>query len=40
MAGRQITKELATKIVDKLKATKRTTSNSAHDNYDVYHEAR
>ena len=40
MAGRQITKELALKIADKLKAIKRDVPHAAHDNYDVYHEGR
>jgi hypothetical protein len=37
MAGRQITKEMAIKIVKKLEAAKRAGPNLAHDLYDVYH---
>lgn len=36
MAGRQITKELARKIVKKLNATAVTSRSSAHDEYEVW----
>ena len=37
MAGRQITKELAIKIADKLEAVSNSEPGDAHDIYTVYH---